>query len=156
MSSSVVVEGRRPGGRWFGPAAALMVVLGLGACAVAEPAGPVVGRWQGEQDGPVITDLTLHGRLQDGSGRYDISTLVHNTGSLGSQYTPWSGRWVRATEEVGGDERTVIRLQGALNDEIDRYVLDSAGILEPTSDTVHRPLTREEVSLYSLYPVGRD
>ncbi len=72
------------------------------------------------QDGPVITQLTLHDHLQDKSGRYDITTLTGYGGSHGSDYTPWSGRWVRVTEEIGGRPQRVIRLQEALNDEIDR------------------------------------
>ncbi len=144
--------------------ATLMVVLGLGACAAqpmgppdgasaAQPNGPLIGQWQGEQDGPVITQLTLRGRLQDGAGHYDITTLTHSSGSHGSRYTPWSGRWVRVTEEIGGRPQTVIRLDGALNDEIDRYILDSAGILEPTPDYVGRPLSKEEIALFSLTPL---
>ncbi len=147
--------------------AALMVVLGLGARAAqpvgpldaasaGQPSGALIGRWQGEQDGPVITQLTLRGSLRGGSGHYDITTLTHSSGSHGSRYEPWSGRWVRVTEEIAGRPQTVIRLQGALNDEIDRYILDSAGILEPTPDYVGRPLSKEEIALYSLTPVRLD
>ncbi len=151
-------EGARPRHR-LRAAAVLAGALGLANCAMSAtpaPSVPVVGSWQGETTGPNITQLTLYGRLQDGSGHYDITTLDHFAGSLGSAYTPWSGRWVRVTDVVDGQARTEIRLEGALNSEIDRYILDRSGVLEPTPDYVHRKLTRQEIALYELTPVHTD
>ncbi len=130
---------------------AFTAVLLLSACAQPQEQGPVAGRWHGD-DGRAITNLTLDGNLQSGTGHYTITSLTRYFGSHGSDYEPWSGIWTRDIKTLDGRPQTIIRLQGALNNQIDRYSLDRAGILEPTSELVHRPLTTREISLYSLYP----
>ena len=138
----------------IGISACLAATLLLSACAQVEAAnGPAIGTWQGQEGVDTTATLTLYGDLKAGAGQYDISTLTNYGGSHGSDYQPWSGTWVRATKTVDGRPETIIYLKGALNDEIDRYRLDQAGILEPTSELVGRPLTRQEISVYSLYPV---
>ena len=146
----------------IGISTCLVATLLLSACAEA-PKGPLIGTWQGQEGGNTTATLslygtqtlTLYGDLNAGAGQYDISTLTNYGGSHGSDYQVWSGSWSSVTKTIDGHPEKIIYLKGALNDEIDRYKLDQAGNLEPTSEFVGRPLTRQEISLYSMYPLGR-
>ena len=142
----------------------LVLGLALASCAVPpppQPQGPVLGYWHGEPPGPdsyvpETVDLTLFGSRGGTTGTYLIATDVRALtigGGEGSGLSTWSGTWTRQPEDYAGQRQSVITLHHALARDINQYAIASDGSLQPTSAYVGRPLTRQEIALFTLQPV---
>ncbi len=133
----------------------------LAACAQVRGPGntPEIGTWEGEPPGPdeavpEIVTLTLYGLPHASSGTYKISTTVRaNELGGGNGLTTWSGTWTRFVGQDNGQPRSLIHLYNALSSDINQYAIGPNLVLEPTSEDLHRSLTRQEIALYSLKPL---